>query len=105
MATSNCCVIEGEAAMIYMLCRNRVQDFMRWKEIFSTHEAAHQKAGLRLLRIVREVGNANNVFFVFEVESIERAQQFIGDPAAAQAAGVSGVIEGEYHFLEDAGGY
>jgi hypothetical protein len=47
----------------------------------------------------------NNVFFLFEVASIEKARQFIGDPEAAKAAEASGVIDGEYHFVEDAGGY
>ena len=37
--------------------------------------------------------------------SIEKAQGFIYDSAASRAAEDSGVIEGEYHFIEDAGGY
>ena len=91
--------------MIYLLCRNRVGDFAQWRAVFASHEAAHKKAGLRLLGIRREIGEPNNVFFMFEVASVEKARKFIGDPEAAKAAGTSGVIEGEYHFVEDAGGY
>ncbi|MGA9529001.1 MAG: hypothetical protein WBS24_12880 [Terriglobales bacterium] len=91
--------------MIHMLCRNRVADFTRWKNIFASHEAAHRNAGLRLVNLAREVGDPNNIFFSFEVASMEKARNFIGDAEAAKAASASGVIDGEYHFVEDAGGY
>jgi len=91
--------------MTFLFCRNRVSDFARWKTVFASHEAAHQKAGLRLLGLRREVGEPNNVFFMFEVASMEKARQFISDPEAGKAAQTSGVIDGEYHFVEDAGGY
>jgi len=91
--------------MTYLLCRNRVADFARWKAVFASHQAAHREAGLRLVAIRREVGEPNNVFFEFEVASMEKARKFIGDPEAAKAAAASGVIDGEYHFVEDAGGY
>jgi len=91
--------------MTYLICRNRVADFARWKAVFASHEAAHKEAGLRLVGIRREVGEPNNVFFSFEVTSPDKARNFISDPEAAKAAGTSGVIDGEYHFVEDAGGY
>ena len=49
--------------------------------------------------------NPDNVFFLFEVASLERAQAFISDPAAAEAGKISGVLDGEYHFLEASVGY
>jgi hypothetical protein len=82
--------------MIYMLCRNRVADFSRWKAVFASHETAHRNAGLRLVQIWRAVADPNNVFFMFEVASIAKARE------AGQA---SGVIDGEYHFVEDGGAY
>ena len=91
--------------MIYMLCRNRVADFSRWKAVFSSHAEAHRHAGLRLLNLWRSVAEPNNVFFLFEVASVEKAQEFISNPEAAKAGEASGVLEGEYHFVEDAGGY
>ncbi len=91
--------------MTYMLCRNRVADFSRWKSVFASHEAAHREAGLRLVSIWRTVGEPNNVFFVFEVGSLDKAREFISHPEAAKAGAASGVIDGEYHFVEDAGGY
>ena len=91
--------------MIYMLCRNRVADFSRWKAVFASHEAAHQAAGLRLVSIWRGDEEPNNIFFLFEVASLEKAREFIGNPEAAKAGEASGVIDGEYHFVGDAGGY
>ena len=91
--------------MIYMLCRNRVADFSRWKAVFASHETAHQAAGLRLVNIWRCVEEPDNIFFVFEVASIDKAREFIGNPEAAKAGEASGVIDGEYHFVGDAGGY
>ncbi len=88
-----------------MLCRNRVADFLRRKAAFASHEAAHQEAGVRLVRLWRTVGDPNNVFFVFGVASIDKAREFISNPEAAKAGTASGVIDGEYQFVEDAGGY
>jgi len=87
--------------VIYMLCRNRVQDFSRWKAVIDSHAEAHRQAGLRMVRMWRSLEDANNVFFLFEVASLERARAFISTPEAAEAGKESGVIEGEYHFLED----
>ena len=91
--------------MTYMLCRNRVADFSRWKAVFASHQAAHLNAGLRLVQIWRAVEKPNNVFFLFEVASVDQAREFIGNPEAAQAGEASGVIDGEYHFVGDAGAY
>ena len=91
--------------MTYMLCRNRVSDFERWKSVFTSHKNAHREAGLHLSRIWRCVEDPDNVFFVFEVSSLEKARAFINSANAAEAGAESGVVEGEYHFVEDAEGY
>ena len=91
--------------MTYMLCRNRVADFEQWRTVFASHEEAHREAGLRLVSIWRSVEEPNNVFFMFGVASLDKARAFISNPEAAQAGDASGVVEGEYHFIEDARGY
>jgi hypothetical protein len=53
----------------------------------------------------RGIEEPNNVFFLFEVTDPEKARNFISNPAAAEAAKTSGVLDGEYHFLESAAGY
>jgi hypothetical protein len=88
--------------MSYLLCRNRVADFSRWKAVFASHESAHREAGLRLVNLWRSVEQPNNVFFLFEVASLDKARDFISNPEAAKAGEASGVIDGEYHFVEQA---
>ena len=90
--------------MIVMLCRNRVADFTKWKAVFDSHAAAHRAAGLYLRDLWQELGDPKHVFFLFEVSSLEKARAFISDPAAAEAGKTSGVLEGEYHFLQSSAG-
>ncbi len=86
--------------MIHMLCRNRVADFEKWRAVFDSHAEAHRAAGLRLVHLWRGVDDPNNVFFMFAVESLDQARRFIDAPESADAGQESGVIEGDYHFLE-----
>jgi len=91
--------------MLVMLCRNRVADFAKWKAVFASHAQAHRDAGLRLMNLWRSLEDPNNVFFLFEVTSLDKARAFISNPAAAEAGTASGVLDGEYHFLESSAGY
>lgn len=94
-----------EESVTYMLCRNRVQDFDKWKAVFDSHPEAQKASGLRLLEMWRSVEDPNNVFFIFEAKSVEAAQEFINHPDSAKAGEVSGVIDGEIHFVESVPGY
>ena len=89
--------------MIMMLCRNRVEDFSKWKVVFDAHTRAHRAAGLRLKDLWRDLEDPNNVFFLFEVTDIDDARAFINDPASAEAGKTSGVLDGEIHFIERSG--
>lgn len=91
--------------MIVMLCRNRVSDFSKWKGVFDSHAQAHRDAGLHLKSIWRGLEEPNNVFFLFEVTDPKKARAFISNPAAAEAGKTSGVLDGEYHFLQSCTGY
>jgi hypothetical protein len=87
--------------MTYMLCRNRVANFAKWKKGFDSHAAAHDETGLKLERMWRDTADKNNVFFMFEVLSMKKAQAFITAPEAAEAGRKFGVLEGEYHFIRN----
>jgi hypothetical protein len=41
------------------------------------------------------------VFYLFEVRDMRKTRAFISAHDAARAAFESGVIEGEYHFIQD----
>lgn len=87
--------------MTYMLCRNRVVDFAKWKKGFDSHAAAHDETGLKLERMWRDTSDKNNVFFAFEVLSLKKAKAFITAPEAAEAGKKFGVLDGEYHFVRE----
>ena len=87
-----------------MLCRNRVTDFAKWKEVFDSHAEAQRAAGLTLVHFWRTVDKPNNVVFLFEVKTIEKAKAFINAAEAAEAGKAAGVVDGDYQFLENLDG-
>jgi hypothetical protein len=89
--------------MKYLLCRNRVTDFRRWRRVFDSHAGAHRAAGLLLTGLWRGAEKPGDVFFLFTVSDMRKARAFISAPGAAEAGKRSGVVEGEYHFIRDAG--
>jgi len=70
-----------------MFCRNRVADFEAWKAVFDSHADAHRTAGLKLIRFWRSIDDPNEVFFLFDVESLEKAQQFTAPRRRRKPAG------------------
>ena len=86
--------------MTYMLVRNRVADFDRWMSVVDSTAEGREAAGLRLVNLWRSIDEPNNIFFLLEVESIEKAEEFVNQPESAQAKEESGVIDGEYHYVE-----
>jgi hypothetical protein len=89
--------------MNYMLCRNRVASVARWRRVFDSHASAHRAAGLILKGLWRDAERPTELFFLFEVRDMRKARAFISAPNAADAARESGVRDGEYHFVRDAG--
>ena len=91
--------------MNYMLCRNRVRNFDQWKGVFDTHAEAHRAAGLKLVHLWYELNNPRNIFFLFEVEDVERARAFLENADATKAEHESGLIEGDFRFFGQSMGY
>ena len=90
---------------MYMLCRNRVHDYAKWKAVFDANAPAGREAGLETVNVWRDIENPNNVFFLLKVADIDQARAFLAHPDAAKSGEVSGVIDGEYHFVESARGH
>jgi len=85
--------------MMMLLVRNKVKDFDQWRPVFDSQADAARAAGLNLIQMWRSVDEANEVFFLMEVEDRGRAEAFMNAPAAASAGIESGVIEGAFYFL------
>ena len=91
--------------MTYMLSRNRVLDFDRWKAVFAADAEAHRAAGLHFEKLWRNVEDPHEIFFLFAVESVEKAKEFISAPEAAEKGEEAGAVEGEVYFVEEVEGY
>src|SRR4051812_22584254 len=91
--------------MNYMLCRNRVRKFDQWKRVFDNQADAHRDAGLKLVHLWYELKSPRNVFFLFEVEDMERARAFLDRSDASASELESGVIEGDFRFFSESLGY
>ena len=77
-------------------------DFEQWKQVFESHADAHREAGLHLINLWREHDQPEQVYFLFEIESIERAQAFLASPMTPEDRARAGVLEGpEVHYLDD----
>jgi len=84
-----------------LLVRNRVKDFDIWYNVFMEDEARGAEYGLKLVSLWRSLDDPNNVFFLMEIESVARTQAFMAAPESQQAGERSGVIDGEFYFIEN----
>ncbi len=78
--------------MHYMLCKNKVTDYARWRRVFDSHAEAHRGAGLHLLYVLRDTADPNVVVFLFRVDDLNKARAFTEAPSAGEAGEDSGVI-------------
>lgn len=79
--------------MPYLLVHHKVADFAKWKRVFDSHAAAQQQAGLRVMHVLRNVEDPNDVVMLFAVEDVERAKSFVYSPQVPGAKEESGVLD------------
>ena len=82
-----------------LLVRNRVKDFATWYGYFDTESEAAAEYGVTLDRVWQAHDDPNNVFFILNVEDVERADAFMARPESAEVGEKSGVIDGEFYYL------
>ena len=85
-----------------LLVRNRVADYDQWRTCFDEDLGPAAKYGLTLDALWQDAADPNNVFFLFDVRTVEEANAFMARPES-QAMGVrAGVLDGEFSFLRPA---
>ena len=83
-----------------LLVRNKVKDFSKWFAYFAKDSEAAAEYGLKLASLWQTSDDPNNVFFILDVEDVDRANSFMARPESQEIGVKSGVIDGEFHYLE-----
>ncbi len=83
-----------------LLVRNTVKDFSRWLACFEADSRAAAEYGVTFECMWQAAGNPNEVFFLLNIESAERAEAFMARPESQDTGEKAGVIDGEVHFLK-----
>lgn len=88
--------------MHYLLCKQKVSDYEKWREVFDSHAEAHREAGLHRLHVLRDIADPNLVYAFFRADDSKKAKAFTEASAAGEGARESGVIgTPEVSFLSD----
>jgi len=83
-----------------LLVRNRVNDFSKWYAHFQEERAAAAEYGVTLAAVWQTADDPNVVFFLLDVEDVDRANAFMARPESQEIGIKSGVIDGEVHYLK-----
>ena len=79
---------------------HKVKDFDTWYEVFRANSEAARTAGLVLRKLWVNADNPNEVAFLLDVADRAEAEAFMSAPEAAESAEKSGVMAGDYWFVE-----
>ena len=86
--------------MTTLLCRNKVEDFGRWKKVFDSHLEAQRNSGLRIKNVWQNLEDATEVFMLFDVDDLAKAKGFIHSAQVPDAQKASGMTaKPEMFFL------
>ena len=83
-----------------LLARNRVKDFDTWRVYYEAQRGPAEEYGLKLVSLWQSKDDPNNVFFLFDVEDVAQADAFMARPESQEIGRRSGVIDGEYHYIQ-----
>ena len=88
--------------MIYLFVHHKVEDYEKWKSVYSEHEASRKAAGSQGARLWRNLNDGNELVIMTTWPDLDHAQAFASSPdlrATMQRAGVLGAPE--VLFLEE----
>ena len=88
--------------MPYMIIRNEIEDYARWKPIFDDHGPTRAEFGSTGYQLMRSVDDPNELLMVFEVRDLDRAKELVFSDdlrEKMQDAGVAG--QPNFYFLEE----
>ena len=77
--------------MPYLLVKHEVKDYNKWSEVFTAQKDANLQYGMKLAWLMRDVNDPNMLVFMFEIESIAKAEEFMNRPESRKAGEEAGV--------------
>ena len=87
--------------MPHLLVHHKVEDYGKWKPVFDEHSSFRSQSGSKGGKIFRSADNPNDLFILFEWDSVENIQKFAQSDSlkeAMQKAGVVGMPD--VYFME-----
>ncbi len=83
-----------------LLVWNQVKNFSDWEPWFRADLPVAKHYGLSLARLWQAADDPNLVYFLMEVEDVERANAFMARPESTDTGVRSGVIDGGIQYLQ-----
>ena len=84
-----------------LLVRNRVRDFATWRKYFDEGSTLGAEYGVSLASMWQASDDPNNVFFLLDIESVEKTEAFMATPESHALGEKSGVLDGEAYYLNE----
>jgi heme-degrading monooxygenase HmoA len=79
--------------MRYLLVRQKVAEFDRWKSAYDAHLPSRQMAGLKEQHLLRNIDEPGEVLILFEVEDLQKAREFVDSADLRTAMEKAGVVD------------
>ena len=84
-----------------LIVRQKVADFVRWRELFDGHLEAQKEAGMELQHLWRNVDDPDEVVLHFKVDNKKEAEEFVYSSEMPDAFNGTNVIdEPDIYFVE-----
>ena len=79
--------------MPYVLVRQKVADFAKWKPVYDAHLPARQKAGLKEEHLLRNADDPNETIVLFEADDLQKAKEFAASADLREKMQEAGVVD------------
>ena len=88
--------------MMRVFVRHRVDNYLRWKEVFDADAENRKKHGSLGGNIFRSAIDPNEVFVVLKWEGLQHAQEFLSSPETKRRMEHAGVIDfPDVYFMDE----
>ncbi len=87
--------------MAFLIVRHVVEDYETWKPHYDAHGSVRKKFGCTGEQLFRTTENPDDLFLLFEWDTVENARKFVQTSDVKEVMAKSGVVGiPEIHYLE-----